>query len=365
MKIVSVVLLCILLNPLFGEFLTKQEQSFIKNHKTLKVKINKDWAPYENSKYFNALYFLKNYVEVVAKKIGLRVQFVQDTNEDFDLICAMKKSSKREEQYIFSKDSVFKLYTAMVSPKGSSNIDPNKLNNKTVAVIHGSYIISRLREKFPDIRLIECENSLDALKLVLQKKVDVVIGTYRVLNYLSKKYFASGLHAFVIKDYKLSGPVSQYLAFKKNDTLLKSIIDKAVIDIKKDEKSLLKSKMLNGLEDNKIELSNAQKRYLKNHIVSIITTTSWLPINTKDKNSNVIGIGLDYWRLIAKKSGIRYRIYKAENFAEVLKDIKQKRYDINIATSQTTDKESYAIFSKTYEKFPIAIATLKSNHFII
>ena len=108
------------------------------------------------------------------------------------------------------------------------------------------------------------------------------------------------------------------------------------------------------------------KPFDKHNIVNVTTTGTWLPFNYKnDPNDKVIrGMGIDYWDLIAKKAGLKYKVIEAKNFGEVIDNIKDKKYDINIATSITEDKKDIALFTKTYEKFPIAIATYKDEPFI-
>ena len=113
------------------------------------------------------------------------------------------------------------------------------------------------------------------------------------------------------------------------------------------------------------ELPKSQNNdILENNIYTVNTTSSWLPFNFKDDKNKLAGIGIDYWHLIANKAGLKYDIIEANNFKEVLENIKNKKYDINMATAKTVDKIDYSIFSETYEKFPIAIATLKDKSFI-
>ena len=110
--------------------------------------------------------------------------------------------------------------------------------------------------------------------------------------------------------------------------------------------------------------SKNKKEFLKNNIFTVNTTSSWLPFNFKNQENKITGIGIDYWHIIANKIGLKYNIIEANNFKEVLENIKNKKYDINMATAKTNDKMSYSIFSKTYEKFPITIATLEEKSFI-
>ncbi len=91
----------------------------------------------------------------------------------------------------------------------------------------------------------------------------------------------------------------------------------------------------------------------------------WMPFNFKDQDGKIIGLSEDYWALIRDKLGINEDTTDSPVlFAKVLEAMQKGKTDIYPSTSRTQDKESYAVFSESYEKFPIAIATRKSTEFI-
>ncbi len=344
---------------------SQKELNFIKQKKILNVKIEKDWAPKDSLEFPNIYPYLKKYMEIIVDKLGWKIKYADKNANDFDLIAALKIEKSNKKRYIFSRNSIFELTMSLVKVKDGKSITLEDLNNKRVALVQGCHYIPILRKYFPDITLIECATNLDALKFVLRKKADAAFGNFFVMSYLIDKNFLSGLSISIIKDNNYIKNIPEYMAFNKNDKLLRDIIDKTINSIDKEEFYLLKEKWLKSPKQKRVYLTDKEKMFLRNHIVTVNTTTTWLPINAKDKNGHIVGIGIDYWKLIAKKAGIRYRFIESKDFATVLNNIKNRVYDLNMATSKTIDKERFAIFSKVYEKFPIAIATLKSKHFII
>ncbi len=353
---------------------TKKEIEYIHNKKVLNVYIKKDWAPFDNLKFDRIEGYLKEYFTLITKRAGLKVSFqdqikiFNDENifkdNQIDMIGTLKKSKNLEKKYLYSKNEVYNIYLSLVAPKGN-NVSLEKLKGKKLAIVSSCYAIDTLRKKYPDIRLIECETNLDVLKFVLRKKADAAFGNYYVLNYLIDKNFISGLSIKTIGNDKFIKKIPEYIGFDKNDHILKDIIDKVINSIDKEEIFLLKEKWLNPPIKKRVFLTKKERNFLKTHTITVTTTITWPPINTQDKNGKVIGIGVDYWNIITKKAHIKSKFVKAKNFAEVLSNIKNKRYDTNMATSKTLDKQQYSLFSKTYEKFPIAIATLKRKKFII
>jgi polar amino acid transport system substrate-binding protein len=63
--------------------------------------------------------------------------------------------------------------------------------------------------------------------------------------------------------------------------------------------------------------------------------------------------------LLAQKVGLDYKFVIKSTWMEVLKDIKFKKGDVTIATSETEDRKKYAIFTKSYMKFPLALVCRK------
>jgi len=114
---------------------------------------------------------------------------------------------------------------------------------------------------------------------------------------------------------------------------------------------------------NRYIATKEEREFLKTHTIHCITTTNWAPFNLI-KDGKVAGLGIDYWHIVADKLGIQRNCYKVHDFTTLLEDIKSKKADITISTSQTPEREKYAIFSKAYATFPIVIATKKDVDFI-
>jgi len=105
--------------------------------------------------------------------------------------------------------------------------------------------------------------------------------------------------------------------------------------------------------------TKTEKNFIENHLIVCSTTTTWPPFNFA-KNNKLTGISVDFWKLISKKLYLKYYCEIEPNFTSVLKKIKNKKADLTVSTSEIPIRKKYAIFSKPYATYPIAIAT-KSN----
>ena len=109
---------------------------------------------------------------------------------------------------------------------------------------------------------------------------------------------------------------------------------------------------------NRYIATKSEREFLKKHKVRCISTANWPPFNLV-RNGEVVGVAIDYWHIVAEKLHIDNRCEKAQSFSEVLDAVKTKKADLTVSTSETPERKKYAIFSKEYAIFPIAVATKK------
>jgi len=117
------------------------------------------------------------------------------------------------------------------------------------------------------------------------------------------------------------------------------------------------------LYSDSINLSPEEKNFIKTHTIKCIITPNWAPFNTKI-NGNIAGISIDYWKLIKQRLHIKSECIVTNKWEKVLEEIQNKKSDITLSTSKTKDRVKYAIFTKPYATFPIAIATRNDVGFI-
>ncbi len=113
---------------------------------------------------------------------------------------------------------------------------------------------------------------------------------------------------------------------------------------------------------NRFIATKSGRDFLKQHIIKCITTTNWAPFNLLN-NGKTVGLSIDYWNIIADKLHIDNSCYKTDSFSQVLEDIKTKKADLTISTSETPDRKEYAVFSKSYVTFPVAVAAKKGAEY--
>ncbi len=125
---------------------------------------------------------------------------------------------------------------------------------------------------------------------------------------------------------------------------------------------ILSSYFLNKKIDfNKILFENYYVNQEKFENIKVAVTPNWPPFDI-DENGELKGIGMDFFRLIAKKANLKYHMKTVNDWPEILEMIKHNQVDITPNTSETADRKKYALFSKPYYSFPLAVVCNQNSH---
>ncbi|WP_457564773.1 transporter substrate-binding domain-containing diguanylate cyclase [Caminibacter sp.] len=108
------------------------------------------------------------------------------------------------------------------------------------------------------------------------------------------------------------------------------------------------------IDFNKVLYENYYLTQEKLEKIKVAVTPNWPPFDIYE-NGQIKGIGIDFFKLIAKKANLKYEFEIVDNWPKILEMIKNKEVDLTPNTSETKDRKKYALFSKPYYSFPLAI----------
>ncbi len=192
-----------------------------------------------------------------------------------------------------------------------------------------------------------------------QKKIDAIV--------VEKKPKNENYYDFYILNYGII--FNKYLIIYKDSSLnlkkLNTYFEK-IFNFK--EKPIYSSLILTGyyihqkINFNKILYENYYAQKEAKEKLKVAVTPNWPPFDIY-VNDRLNGIGVDFFKLIAKKAGLNYRFIIVNYWPDVLKMIKRKEADITPNTSETSDRKKYALFSKPYYSFPLGVVC-NSNSYV-
>ena len=350
---------------------SENELKYLKNNPTLKVHNELNWAPYNYNIDGKPYGFSIDYMNLLASKTGLNVEYINGftwnqflekiKKNEIDVMLNIAKTSEREKYlnfttpYINAVDTVF----TRIDSKYKKLED---FNGKTIATVKGFYEEEIIRQYYPKIKLFLVNNSLEGLKAVVFGKADGAINDFGSANFLIEKYNLSTIKpAFEANNiFKLD----LNLGTNKNNVILRDILEKAKQSIAQDEILKLKRKWFK-IDKKKLILTIQQQQYLQNKKeITFCTDPNWLPFE-KIKDGKLSGISADYIKIFEDNLGIPFKLISTSSWSESLEFAKQRKCDIlSVLAMETPKRKKYFNFTTPYINMPLILATKLNVTFV-
>jgi polar amino acid transport system substrate-binding protein len=356
---------------------TKEEEEFLKNKKVLKIQNDLNLPPYNFNENGIAKGYSVDYINLIANKLNIQVEYTSGKWEDFlnmleaeqlDLMMNTLKSEERSKKFLYSNTAYLSSSPAMVTRIAERSYRSfNELDGKTIALIKGYYSYDLVKKDYPNINIYPVLSTLESLKAVSEKKVDLTYGLRDVVEYNINKNLFSDLK---ITDNIDTDSSNFYFMYNKNNTILKNIIEKAKELISQEEIDKLNKKWFNKIE----EIENKSKdflftqeeiNYLENkRKITMCVDSNFLPYEQVTKEGRYIGIIADIMDQLSTNSNIKFQLNITKSWDESFNLVKNKRCDILPFAVQTTSRDQFFLFTQTYLKFPTVIVTKDDELFI-
>ncbi len=231
--------------------LTKEELKYLNTNATIKVHNEKDWEPYNFNIDGIAKGFSIDYMNLLASKIGIKVEYIngytwntflnmiKDGSLDVMLNIAFTKD---REKFLNFTTSYSKIIDSVIVKKGETQYKSLKdFENKTLAIVKGFFEEELLKKYYPKIKLIYVDSSIDGLKAVIFDKANGTVNSIGVAQYSISKYQITDLTAaFNIKDERFN--LDLHIATSKENKILRDILEKGKKLITQEELTKLQNR---------------------------------------------------------------------------------------------------------------------------
>jgi two-component system sensor histidine kinase EvgS len=113
-----------------------------------------------------------------------------------------------------------------------------------------------------------------------------------------------------------------------------------------------------------LELDDSERQWLKTHAtVSFTGDPNWLPYEAFDSEGKYIGIVSQHLDLIAKSTGLQFKISPSKTWTESTEKAKNGVVDI-LSETDDSDLRSHLVFTDPYLSNPIVIAMHSREHYV-
>ncbi len=343
--------------------LTEEEIAYLRKKGTIKVHNERSWAPYNFNENGQAKGYVIDYMNLLAQKLGIKLQYVSGyTWAQFlqlakegriDVISNIVDTDKRRKFLNFTSSYDISQKAIFSNDAGYKHI--SDLNGKIVAVPKGFFVEGYLKKHYPKIILKRYDNVLQCITAVLNHKADALIESYGVVKYLMNRYNLIIPYMSLSDTPDLQTKLS--IGVRKDEPILCKIFQKAVNSVTPEEIKRIKSKWFDIQRKEVSHFSIAQEEYLKKlHKIRYCCNPNWKPIEFVE-NGKSRGISINTLSLIADRLHVKLEYIPTNTWTQAQKYLKEDRCDILPAATRTEKREQYAYFTHPYLSYPIAIIT--------
>ena len=352
-------------NPIF---FTEEEKIYLETHPIIKVHNEMSWPPFNYNIKGTPTGFSIDYMNLLASKLKIDVEYISGftwneyieklKNQEIDVMLNIAKTSKREEDFIFTSDYAKAIDTIFTKIDNTKLKKIEDFNGKTLAVIKGFYEEELLKKYYPDIKLILVKDSLEALEKVAFGEVDGSIYNFAVGNYYIQNNHLSNLKpAFSVNDERFN--LDMFLATNKQNEILRNILEKGKDQISEEELLELKRKWINPNENDKntaIYLNKEEKDYLKEkRVITMCVDPDWEPFEKINDKGEHEGIAADIIKLISSKLNVKIELIPTKSWEQSITFSKEKKCDILSFLNETPKRKEWLDFTEPIFEDPNVI----------
>jgi len=370
---IAIVLICVMTGYVQtgnGQTLTPEEQAWINEHPVVSATHLTNRGPFELLSAGKPSGFSIDYLNLVASKTGLKVEYVSNPvwedllgqlrSREIDITHSLSKGGDREEFLNFSRPYL-KLPIVYYGRTGSAPINEyDDLRDKRIATVSGWAINETYKNIYPELNIIEYPSAIDALFAVSEGEADIFSGTINSSNYIIARNFIPGLD---ILGEELLPEISQtdqlYIAARNDWPLLISILNKGMDAVSDQEFMAISERWLK--EEDEVEdigLTPEEKIWLsQNKVIKVGVDPTVVPHETIDENGKISGIAGDYLEIISKKLNVEFEWAGSRSFSEALAMVQKGEADMLASAAPNPGRREYLLFTDIYSKNPNVIFT--------
>jgi PAS domain S-box-containing protein len=362
--------------------LSDEERDWIASHPVLKVGNEMDWPPFDFVEEGEAKGYSIDFVRLLGKKTGLRFEFVNGftwaelmtklKQGEIDILPVTMDTPERREFMIFTSHYLTNP-TVLVVRKDTDHIKTiEDVRGGKLVVVQGYYYENSVREGYPDIEVIPVSGFLEGLEAVLDKQADAFIGSRAVVLYTLKKHFLSGLRIVGrsgIDDPDRSNVNPMSMGVRKDQVILRSILDKGLASVTEEEKQRIAKRWIDLELDadppEQLTLTAEEKAWLAEHRdIRLGVDPAWPPFEFFGTAGVYEGIASDYVSHLNKQLNINMTPVLNLSWSQVMDKARAGKIDVLPCVVETPERSKFLFFTRPYLSFPTVILTRQDAPFV-
>lgn len=379
MKRISMLPLLLLLYSVMSTaaplLLTEEEKEFIRTNPVVTIGMMPDFTPFSYYIDEEVVGFEHDMLRLISDTTGLTFDkkidkwtniYTSFKNKDVDMITSISYKEYRAPFTYFTRPYYTIPIMIFVKDNFGDYEGLKSLSGKKVGVLKDVFYIKEL-EKVEGIKLVYYDNYEDLTKDLVFGKIDALMQNLTNINHLIKKNLYNNIT--LASELVLPDTEREDLRFgiQPDNTLLSSIIQKALSAITKKEIHALEDKWVGSIKEypgGHINLSTDEIAYINTKSIKYCINPSGLPFEGLNEDGEHIGISSDYYSLFEQMLSAKFELVKTDSWNQSVDYIRQRRCDMLALGMETPERKSFLNFTSHYLDVPLVVATRVNVPFI-
>ena len=364
--------------------LNAEEKGYLRSKKRLRFVAGLEaWAPFSFIDKNGVTSGLEiDFIKLLESRLNIPIEITKMTwtqavqgarTHQFDGILSASPTLERKKNLVFS-NAYYLSPLALVTPYDYPSIDKaESFSGKRIALIEGSAFDEYVKQMFPKARVVYSKKeTLGTLEMVLSGEADAAIDHLAPMRYIIENQNLDEKLKVALVLYSEDLSSFQY-GLRNDEPLLLSIINKAIVSYKADEKKEIKERWEGRLLSPpnvqskqptlELNLTPEEIAWIKEHpSIRVGNESDWPPFDFV-KEGKPSGLGIDYMNLIASKVGLHVTYVQAP-WEELLERFKLRNIDVLHSIYKTPKREAYTLFTEPFYTSYNAMATRKGSNIV-
>ncbi|MEW8375901.1 MAG: transporter substrate-binding domain-containing protein [Candidatus Thiodiazotropha sp.] len=344
--------------------LSPLEKAWIARHKTLRIAIDPDFAPYEFiDEQGRHQGVSADMIRLIGRKLDIDFKLVPTAgweqtlalaaDRQIDLLTLANRTPEREEYLDFTEPYLISQRHIITRRLHNAIHTEADLPGHTLALPVGYSIIPLVREHWPSVKIKEVADIPTALQQVAFGAADATI--------LSSGVAGFWLDRKEITNLRVAGTLGQpsmlSIASRNDWPELSTILQKALRSIDEKQKNTIRRGWiyLDEIHQDRIQLGLTSEEidWIAQHpVIRVGVETQAQPISFMDSEGSHRGLSAEYLKLFEKRLGLTFKLVTQRSWSGLLDSVQSHRLDMIGTVSFTDERQQYMRFTLPYYVAP-------------
>lgn len=347
--------------PSLTNKLTPEQRAWIAANPVVKVGGELDWAPFDfvnDSGEYDGM--ARDFLDLIATMTGLEFQVETGRTwnellealkqEEIDLLPAIYFSEERDAFAHFTT-AYLSLADYFFTREGAPKITAmEQLHGKPVAVVKGYAVVDWMKQRHPEVPLVETKTVLDAVRLVSSGEVAALINDNPSTTYAMRQYFIANVVVNNLVPER--NPIQVHMATNNSQPILAELLSLAIKHIPQADRRAISNRWMASIKGGAgaVDLTAKEREWLTKHrTLRFAVDPDWLPIEGINPDTKRYeGMMSDVLDTISDLSGLKFQLVPTDSWRDSLALIETGQVDMLTAVSKTPERQEFLDFtSKT------------------